>query len=1230
MKIFTRRSWTSRILYFSLFLVIFGCATSKKYVAEEVEINEPITKEISHSFYLFGGYKADKEKATNPLLLQAQEEIEKTNTPSTIFFLGDYGNKAITSIEQQMGLAKASDQAYFLLGDEEWKSKKVDSIKKFEKYVESKDWKTVDFEPENNCPLERKHIDDNLDMIIVNSTWLISDWDRIRGIHQDCPDIVTLRQFLEKLQNYINDAQDKNVLIAMHHPVFSNGKYAGQHTFGSQLLPIPFLGAAITNYGSLAGFSPKSITNNRYNAYAILMSFLAQESERVTFVSGHENSLQYLVGQNGTHQIISGSVTEKDATHRTSESITTMGGSLEFEGKYTFGENGYARLDYFEDGSSKVTFKTAKETNTLSVHEPFPDKSANQDYSPIAQKEIKSAIVGDEKILKKSGLYKTIWGERYRRYFTEEVTAPVAILDTLYGGLEVVKKGGGHQSYNLRLEDKDGKEYAMRSLDKNAARILKFNLFGAAYNLDEYEDSATEKIIYDFFTTSHPYLTLPIGPLSEAAEINHATPKLFYIPKQKTLGQYNEVYGDALYFIEERPSEKWIDYEGYTVSVPDEAGSIKAFESTEDMLSKLEEDESYSVDERSVVRARLFDMLIGDWDRHADQYRWGEYEINDDDKRFVAIPRDRDNAFPKFDGIGVPFIQWFTPLIRSWQTYEPEIKNLKWLNDKGNLLDNVLVTKNGKELWIEEAMNMQANISDAAIEKAFGILPKEVQDEVSEEVKNNFKQRLKDLHKYAEQYGEYLEKRVILHGTNKDDIIQVERQADGKTKIVLRRNLTDDPNEKFYERVFDKERTKEIWIYGLNDTDKFIVSGEGDHEIFIRLIGGYGEDTYQIENNDRVKVYDFRYEDSDFSEMPVRKNLTNQFSTNSFHWRNYQENNNVVVPAIGYRTNDGFTLGLTDIYTVNGFNGNPFKQQHLFSANYYSIFQGVDARYQGTFANIIPKWNLELEGYLTNNRYSINYFGFGNETENLEDTLDLDFYRSVMQNYKVRAGLAIQTLRISAVYENFKINEFDDRIFNRTNLSPEVFESQNYIGAEAGIRYQNDDANDFPTRGFLLEFQGGYRQNTQLDNNRFGYARLKLAFSKKLIKSGDLVFGTEFEGMTNIGNDFFFYHAPSLGGQNGLRGFRDERFTGKSYFYQSTDLRLRLKRVRTSILPLTIGLFGGFDYGRVWVSNDTSNVWHHSQGGGIWVSGLSSFGLSAGYFNSVDGNIIQIGFGFGF
>ena len=55
-------------------------------------------------------------------------------------------------------------------------------------------------------------------------------------------------------------------------------------------------------------------------------------------------------------------------------------------------------------------------------------------------------------------------------------------------------------------------------------------------------------------------------------------------------------------------------------------GFTKKIESTDDLLKKLRKDEKYVVDDATYLRARLFDMVIGDWDRHVDQWRWAEFK----------------------------------------------------------------------------------------------------------------------------------------------------------------------------------------------------------------------------------------------------------------------------------------------------------------------------------------------------------------------------------------------------------------------------------------------------------------------------------------------------------------------------------------------------------------------------------------------------------------------------
>ncbi|NNE03081.1 MAG: hypothetical protein HKN52_07940, partial [Eudoraea sp.] len=103
-----------------------------------------------------------------------------------------------------------------------------------------------------------------------------------------------------------------------------------------------------------------------------------------------------------------------------------------------------------------------------------------------------------------------------------------------------------------------------------------------------------------------------------------------------------------------------------------------------------------------------------------------------------------------------------------------------------------------------------------------------------------------------------------------------------------------------------------------------------------------------------------------------------------------------------------------------------------------------------------------------------------------------------------------------------------------------------------------------------------------------------------------------------------------IGANDGLRGFRNQRFTGKKAYYQNTDLRYSIKTLKTGLLPTSIGLYGGFDYGRVWLPGEDSDTWHHSYGGGVFFNGSDIISATLSLFQSDDGPRFAFGFGFGF
>ena len=158
----------------------------------------------------------------------------------------------------------------------------------------------------------------------------------------------------------------------------------------------------------------------------------------------------------------------------------------------------------------------------------------------------------------------------------------------------------------------------------------------------------------------------------------------------------------------------------------------------------------------------------------------------------------------------------------------------------------------------------------------------------------------------------------------------------------------------------------------------------------------------------------------------------------------------------------------------------------------------------------------------------------------------------------------------------------------------------------------------------------GYKTSIENRGQAYAYVVPSLSFDHKLVANGRLVLATKWKAHFNLGNDYEFYQAASIGGVDGLRGFRNQRFSGKTSYYQNTDLRYSLKSLKTGILPVTVGIYTGFDYGRIWSPNENSNQWHNSYGGGFFLNGADVMTARVALFNSVDGPRFSFGVGFGF
>ena len=209
-----------------------------------------------------------------------------------------------------------------------------------------------------------------------------------------------------------------------------------------------------------------------------------------------------------------------------------------------------------------------------------------------------------------------------------------------------------------------------------------------------------------------------------------------------------------------------------------------------------------------------------------------------------------------------------------------------------------------------------------------------------------------------------------------------------------------------------------------------------------------------------------------------------------------------------------------------------------------------------------------------------------------------------------------------------KIDKTEDRFIALPGVvNPDVFQTKQFGGAELSFVYENYDNHANPKLGMKFDFTSGWKINLENSKKQLPYLETGLGFLHYLTMNKRLVWSSYTKAKWLLSNNYEFYQMAMLGGNNDLRGFRFNRFYGKNSFFQTTDLKYEVGKIKNSILPLSYGFFGGFHLGRVWNPNESSKKWHNSYGGGFWLNAVDAISVNASYFKSSDGGRLVVGIG---
>jgi hypothetical protein len=606
--------------------------------------------------------------------------------------------------------------------------------------------------------------------------------------------------------------------------------------------------------------------------------------------------------------------------------------------------------------------------------------------------------------------------------------------------------------------------------------------------------------------------------------------------------------------------------------------------------------------------------------------------------------------------------KWAMP---KFEGFDADIDWPSGLSFNARYFDRTFLTEVSEEKWLATAKDLQQKLTDNVIETAIRQWPQEIFNLYGDRIIRHLKARRDKLPQYALSHYRFLSKEVEVLGSDKREAFDVIRLPDGNTQVTVSKVTKENEKGKVvYERLFKKEDTHEIRLFGLKGDDEFSVTGNSPNAILLRVIGGEGKDilvdSSRVKRLSRKTIFYDQRGTADFQSLgEVKEKLTDDAEVNAYDRKAFQYNRLAPLLYGNFNPDDGIFVGGGIISFSHGFRKQPFKQRHLFLASVAPLTWSFNFRYQGKFTEVIGKWNFELSADLKSPNYVNNFFGFGNESVYNEDIEEapgisvdesIDFYRYRFEELRIEPALSRNLgdwglLKIGPAFQRIEMEEpegDEDRFINdySSTLSYDIFDEYNsYAGGAWEFTVDKRDSRTFTRRGVVLNTFGRSMEGLDKHSRRFSSYEGSLAFYHSFRPGSRLTFALRTGAGANTGK-YEFYQAQVLDGKTELRGFRKTRFYGDRKFYSNFELRMKLLNVKSYLFPASLGILAFHDLGRIWYKDatgkdpssgdGTSSRWHKGWGGGVWFTPFNLALISAEVGHSKEGTMAYVRLGFMF
>jgi hypothetical protein len=817
-----------------------------------------------------------------------------------------------------------------------------------------------------------------------------------------------------------------------------------------------------------------------------------------------------------------------------------------------------------------------------------------------------------------SGLHRMFFGDDYRDLWTTPVTVEVLDLTQEAGGLVPVRRVGGRQSKGLALRGQDGRSYTFRGLKKDASDLLPEDLRG----------TIVDDLVQDQQSGQHSGSELVASGLLDAAGVPCQHWRLVVLPDDPALGEFRADFAGQIGTFAEYPTAR-------SDSTPGFRGAVEIVNHLE-LYRRLQEGTGDRVNVTALLKARLMDLFMGDWDRHRRQWRWARFPDRSD---WTPIPEDRDQAFSRYEGL----IYWIgRDRDPRFQNFGPRYAGLSGLTYNGRDQDRRLLVGLDHAAFEAAASELQARLTDRAIDNAVELMPAEWRSLDGPRLSRDLKARRDALDEIARAYYRYLAHEVDVHLTDRGDQVDAARRPNGDLDVSVRfagpESRTSEP---YFHRVFHRDETQEVRVYGWGGDDSIVVTG-GNGPIRLRAVGGAGDDKLDDHAGGGTK-----FSDSEGNNVVVkgphssvdRRRYTPPPPPPNAPWIPPRDFGRETwsIPRLGYGSDPGLRVGWGFESRDYGFRKAPYASRQVVGGDYAFGARGGRVDYNGEFRreNRASFWGMRVH---LSSVDVLRFYGFGNELEKTEGNAYYKVHESqalVFPSITCPLGARTQ-LEVGPVLRYAKSDDDDQNLLNATR--PYGVGEFGQVGVRGTMTLDSRDNRQYPRHGAALSVGGTFWPEMWDVAGAYGEAS---ATARAYVPLGGGLTAAARGGGKRVWGDVPYRDAAAIGGGGAetgislepgyeIRGFQTRRFAGESALYGNVDLRLRLFRA-TILVPSHIGVFGLADAGRVWLEGENSERWHTDGGGGIWLSALNYRGTFSAYIaHGNEGNIFRVGTGFTF